>query len=67
MMLIDAHGEVDAAITVENGHDIAIAARRILMARHRVQLLMTHVDPWHRPDLDHDRVGATTAERVAPT
>jgi hypothetical protein len=23
------------------------------MQRHRVLNLMTHVDPWRRPDLDH--------------
>jgi len=24
-----------------------------VMQRHRVLNLMTHVDPWKRPDLDH--------------
>ena len=67
MIVVDAHIEVDAAITVENGHDIAVAARRNVMARHRVLSLMTHVDPWHRPDLDHDCVDVTTAESVVPT
>ena len=67
MILVDAHSEADAAITVETGHDIAIAARRNVMARHRVQSLRTHVDPWRRPDLDHDCVAVTTAESVVPT
>ncbi|HPT56600.1 MAG TPA: cation-efflux pump, partial [Casimicrobium sp.] len=31
-------------------------------ARHRVLNLMTHVDPWRRPDLDH----AAAAPVVAP-
>lgn len=53
MIVVDAHIEVDAAISVEAGHDIAVAARRRVMARHRVLNLMTHVDPWHRPDGDH--------------
>ncbi|WP_374428723.1 cation diffusion facilitator family transporter [Ideonella dechloratans] len=53
MIVVDAHIEVDAAITVEQGHDIAVAARQRVMQRHRVLNLMTHVDPWHRPDLDH--------------
>jgi cation diffusion facilitator family transporter len=53
MIVVDAHIEVDATITVEQGHDIAVAARQRVMQRHRVLNLMTHVDPWHRPDLDH--------------
>ena len=53
MIVVDAHIEVDAAITVEAGHDIAVAARQRVLQRHRVLNLMTHVDPWKRPDLDH--------------
>jgi len=53
MIVVDAHIEVDAAISVEAGHDIAVAARARVLQRHRVLNLMTHVDPWHRPDLDH--------------
>ena len=53
MIVVDAHIEVDAAITVEAGHDIAVAARHRVLQRHRVLNLMTHVDPWRRPDLDH--------------
>lgn len=53
MIIVDAHIEVDASITVEHGHTIAVAARDNVMQRHRVLNLMTHVDPWHRPDLDH--------------
>ncbi len=53
MIVVDAHIEVDAAITVEAGHDIAVAARQNVLQRHRVLNLMTHVDPWKRPDLDH--------------
>jgi cation diffusion facilitator family transporter len=56
MVVVDAHIEVDASLTVEAGHDIAVEARRRVMQRHRVLNLMTHVDPWHRPDRDHDRV-----------
>ena len=54
MIVVDAHIEVDAAITVEAGHDIAVVARQRVLQRHRVLNLMTHVDPWKRPDLDHD-------------
>lgn len=53
MIVVDAHIEVDAALTVEQGHDIAVAARQRVMQRHRVLNMMTHVDPWRRPDLDH--------------
>jgi len=53
MIVADAHLEVDASLTVETGHDIAVAARERVLQRHRVLNLMTHVDPWKRPDLDH--------------
>jgi cation diffusion facilitator family transporter len=53
MIIVDAHLEVDATISVEAGHDIAVEARQRVLARHRVLNLMTHVDPWKRPDLDH--------------
>ena len=53
MIVVDAHIEVDALITVEAGHDIAVEARQRVLKRHRVLNLMTHVDPWKRPDLDH--------------
>ncbi len=56
MIVVDAHIEVDADITVEAGHDIAVQARHRVMQRHRVLNLMTHVDPWRRPDRDHDAV-----------
>ncbi len=53
MIVVDAHIEVDASITVEAGHDIAVVATQRIMKRHRVINVMTHVDPWHRPDRDH--------------
>ena len=61
MIVVDAHLEVDAAISVEAGHDIAVLARQRVMQRHRVLNLMTHVDPWHRPDLDHASPAASPA------
>lgn len=54
MIVVDAHLEVEATITVEEGHGIAVEARRRVLQRHRVLNLMTHVDPWQRPDLDHE-------------
>ncbi|MBK7720172.1 MAG: cation transporter [Simplicispira sp.] len=53
MVVVDAHLEVNAALTVEAGHDIAVLARQRVLQRHRVLNLMTHVDPWRKPDLDH--------------
>jgi len=53
MIVVDAHLEVDANLSVEQGHDIAVAARARVMQRHRVLNMMTHVDPYKRPDLDH--------------
>ncbi|WP_338413134.1 cation diffusion facilitator family transporter [uncultured Sphaerotilus sp.] len=60
MIVVDAHIEVDAMLTVEQGHDIAVDARHRVMQLHRVLNLMTHVDPWHRPDLDHAQPVAGT-------
>ena len=56
MVVDDAHIEVDAKITVEEGHNIAAAARVAVLKRHRVLNLMTHVDPAQRPDADHQPV-----------
>jgi len=53
MIVVDAHLDIDATISVEAGHDIAVEARQRVLQRHRVLNLMTHVDPWRRPDLDH--------------
>jgi cation diffusion facilitator family transporter len=52
MVLVDAHIEVEATLTVEEGHNIAVLARQRVMQHHPVLNLMTHVDPWHRPDAD---------------
>jgi cation diffusion facilitator family transporter len=49
MILVDVHISVDADLTVERGHDIAVAARLSVMARHRVLNVMTHIDPWRLP------------------
>jgi len=69
MVIVDAHIEVDASLTVEAGHDIAVAARQRVLQHHRVLNLMTHVDPWHRPDLDHAALPAhppPPADRSTP-
>ena len=53
MIVADAHIVVAADISVVQGHDIAVEARRRVLQRHRVLNLMTHVDPHEQPDLDH--------------
>ena len=45
MILVDAHIEVEGTLSVEAGHDIAVAARQAVMQRHRVLNLLTHIDP----------------------
>jgi len=67
LIVVDAHIEVDATLTVEQGHDIAVAAQRRVLARHRVLNLMTHVDPWRRPDLDHALTGRKPVRVSLPT
>lgn len=54
MIMVDVHLEVDGTLTVEQGHDIAVEARQRVLQRHQVLNLMTHLDPWRRPDLDHE-------------
>jgi len=54
VLFANHHSQKDAALSVEAGHDIAVEARNRVMLRHRVLNLMTHVDPWRRPDLDHE-------------
>ena len=53
LIIVDAHIEVNAAQTVEAGHDIAVNVRQRVIERHRVLNLMAHVDPSQRPDRDH--------------
>ncbi|MDD4944221.1 MAG: cation diffusion facilitator family transporter [Rhodoferax sp.] len=53
MIVVDAHLEVEAQLSVEQGHDIAVMARNRVLQHHRVLNMMTHVDPFKRPDLDH--------------
>lgn len=53
MIVVDAHIEVDADLTVEAGHDIAVQARNRVMLHHRVLNVLVHVDPSRRPDGDH--------------
>ncbi len=43
MLLVDVHLEVDATLSVEAGHDIAVEARRQVLQRHRVLNVMTQL------------------------
>lgn len=45
LAIVDVHLELDAGMTVAQGHDIALDARQRVMARHQVLNVMTHVDP----------------------
>lgn len=47
LIMVDVHLEVDARLTVVQGHDVALRARTSVMKRHRVLNVMTHVDPVH--------------------
>ncbi|MEF7614511.1 cation diffusion facilitator family transporter [Aquincola sp. MAHUQ-54] len=49
LLVVDLHLEVDASLTVEAGHAIAVAVHDRVMAAHPVLHVMTHVDPWHPP------------------
>jgi len=53
MIVVDVHLEVMADLNVEVAHDISVMARDNVLKRHRVIHVMTHLDPWMRPDLDH--------------
>ena len=50
-IVVDAHLEVDADLTVLAGHDIAANARKRVLQRHRVLNLMTHIDPYRAPKI----------------
>ncbi len=49
MVLVDVHLEIDGSLTVEEGHRIAVLARKTVMERHPVLSVMTHVDPVVSP------------------
>ncbi|AOJ00342.1 cobalt transporter [Burkholderia sp. LA-2-3-30-S1-D2] len=48
LILVDVHLDIDADLTVAQGHDIAVDARARVMKHHRVLNVMTHVDPRKR-------------------
>lgn len=44
-VLVDVHLEIDATLTVAQGHAIAVETRRRTLDHHHVLNVMTHVDP----------------------
>ena len=51
LILVDVHLDIDADLTVAQGHDIAVDARARVMKHHRVLNVMTHVDPRKHENL----------------
>ncbi len=49
LIAVDVHLDVDARLTVLEGHEIAKTARERVLAAHPVLHLMVHVDPWWPP------------------
>lgn len=45
MIIIDAHIEVNGNLSVREGHDIAVNVRYLIMQKHRVIDVITHIDP----------------------
>ena len=45
MILVDVHLEIDATITVAQGHDIAKRVRQNVVSKHPVLYIMVHADP----------------------
>lgn len=65
MILVDVHIEVDGALNVRAGHDIALAARNaVLEAMPQVMNVMTHIDPV-LTRIDPVLAGATLQETQA--
>ena len=46
MILADVHLDIDASITVAQGHAIAKQVKANVMSKHPVLYIMIHVDPW---------------------
>lgn len=44
-LIVDLHIDVSAALSVVDGHDIALAVRDAVLNRHRVLAVTTHIDP----------------------
>jgi divalent metal cation (Fe/Co/Zn/Cd) transporter len=62
MIVVDAHLDIDALLSVEDGHTIAVEARQRVLQRHRVLNVMTHVDPTRRPGVGQAAVPCPAAD-----
>ncbi|WP_315708314.1 cation diffusion facilitator family transporter [Brenneria uluponensis] len=45
LIIVDVHLEIDGTLSVREGHDIAVAARKAVLDNFSVLNMMTHVDP----------------------
>ncbi|MTC48287.1 cation diffusion facilitator family transporter [Providencia alcalifaciens] len=45
LVIVDAHLEIDGNLSVREGHDIAVEARKAVLNKHHVLNVMVHVDP----------------------
>jgi cation diffusion facilitator family transporter len=45
LIVVDVHLEIDGNLSVRDGHDIAVAARKAVLDNYSVLNVMTHVDP----------------------
>ncbi|PVZ87857.1 cation-efflux pump [Serratia sp. S1B] len=45
LIIVDVHLEIDGDLSVRQGHNIAVRARKEVLNNHRVLNVMTHVDP----------------------
>lgn len=48
-IVVDVHLEVNSELSVKEGHDIAVAARKNVLKNFNVLNVMTHVDPYPAP------------------
>ena len=49
LIAVDVHLDIDAGLSVAEGHEIAERARERVLAADPVLHLMVHVDPWWPP------------------
>lgn len=52
LIVVDVHLEIDGSLSVKEGHDIAVAARKAVLDSQPVLNVMTHVDPVTRQSAD---------------
>lgn len=46
LIIVDVNLEIDGDLSVKEGHDIAVNARKEVLSNHRVLNVMTHVDHY---------------------